>query len=345
MTRETSPESNSYKQAQGFPTERLIELLGDRLGARLEDVRQMRGGKSNPTFLLVTDRGGLVLRKQPPGKLLPSAHAVDREYRVISALANTPVPVPRALLFCEDPSVIGTPFYLMEHLRGRIFWRPTLVEIPREDRRGIYFGMVDALARLHMVDWRAVGLADFGKPGNYFSRQITRWMRQWQNSRTRDNPCVEKLAAWLPANIPPGDDTTIAHGDFRLDNMIFHPTEPRVLGIIDWELSTLGHPLADLGYNCIPYVVRQPEYRGLAALDLEALGIPSQQEYVSAYVARTGRKDAITPFHLAFALFRLAIILEGVLARAKAGNALDTEAFKVADRALALAERGWALTR
>jgi aminoglycoside phosphotransferase (APT) family kinase protein len=339
------PETIPVREAHRFPTEPLADFLVTHLGARLGGMRQMRGGQSNPTFLLVTDKGEYVLRKQPPGQLLPSAHAVDREYRVLSALAGTDVPVPRPLLFCDDREIIGTPFYVMERLSGRIFWSPALPEVPREDRRAIFMAMNDALARLHLVDWKAVGLAGFGKPGNYFARQIARWTRQWEQSKTRENPSIDRLAEWLPERIPPGDETTICHGDFRLDNMVFHPTEPRVIGILDWELSTLGHPLADLAYNCICYNTTPAMYKGLLGLDLDALGIPSQDEYMRAYCDRTGRCDGITPFHLAFSLFRLAVILEGVLARARAGNAASSEAEQVGSLGLALADRGWDLVQ
>src|SRR5215813_11441037 len=274
------PETIPVRDAHRFDTARLASLLAQRLGARLDEVRQMRGGQSNPTFLLATDRGEYVLRKQPPGKLLPSAHAVDREFRVLSA-------------------VVGTPFYLMERLKGRIFWSPALPELPREQRRPIYLGMNEALARLHLVDWQAVGLSEFARPGNYYVRQINRWTRQWQDSKTRENPSIDRLAEWLPQHIPPGDETTICHGDFRLDNMIFHPTEPRVIGILDWELSTLGHPLADLAYNCICYNISPDHYKGLLGYDLDGLGIPGQDEYVQAYCERSGREHAITSFHLA----------------------------------------------
>ena len=340
-----SDETIPIREAHRFDPRRLAQLIGDRLADRLVDIRQMRGGQSNPTFLVVTTGGEYVLRKQPPGDLLPSAHAVDREYRVIEALSKTDVPVPRPILYCEDREVIGTPFYMMERLRGRIFWSPSLPEVAREERAAIYDGMNDALARLHLADWAAIGLADFGRPGNYFARQIGRWSKQWEGSRTRDNPAIDRLAQWLPGHIPPGDETAICHGDVRLDNMIFHPDEPRVIGILDWELSTLGHPLADLAYNCITYVT-PPEMRGgLLGQDLAAQGIPTMEAYLDAYGGRTGRSDTITPFHLAFSLFRIAVILEGVLARGKAGNAASSEALEVGDRGLALAERGWEIAR
>ncbi|TDR93157.1 phosphotransferase [Enterovirga rhinocerotis] len=344
---EDAPEALSetvpVREAHRFDTTRLEELLGDRLGARLVELRQMRGGQSNPTFLLVTDRGEFVLRKQPPGDLLPSAHAVDREFRVQEALAQTDVPVPKVLLFTEDRSVIGTPFYLMERLKGRIFWSPTLPEVPRENRAAIYEGMVDALARLHKADWKGIGLETYGRPGNYFARQIGRWSKQWQNSRTRENPAIDKLAEWLPRNIPDSEEIAICHGDFRIDNMIFHPSEPRVIGILDWELSTLGHPLADLAYNCLPFINPPAAFRGMAGLDLAALGIPTMDAYVGMYQARTGRTDSVTPFHLAFSLFRLAVILEGVIARGRQGNASSADASSHGERATLLADRGWEL--
>lgn len=334
-------ETIPVREAHRFDTTRLAQLISDRLGERLVELRQMRGGQSNPTFLVATETGEYVLRKQPPGTLLPSAHAVDREYRVLDALSRTDVPVPRPVLFCPDREVIGTPFYLMERLTGRVFWQPTLPELVREDRAAIYDGMNDALARLHGADWAALGLQDYGRPGNYFARQIARWSKQWEGSRTRDNPAIDRLAEWLPRHVPEGDDTVICHGDFRIDNMIFAPDSPRVIGILDWELSTLGHPMADLAYNLIPYIVPTEAFRGMLGYDLDALGIPDQAAYVAAYQARTGRSEPITPFHLAFALFRIAVILEGVLARARQGNASSSEAGTHGERAILLARRGW----
>ncbi len=339
---EPLPETVEVRPSHRFETAALEKLLTAELDARLLGLLQMRGGQSNPTFVLLTDRGEYVLRKQPPGQLLPSAHAVDREYRILTALAGTDVPVPHPLYFCADRDVIGTPFYIMERLRGRVFWSPTLPQVPRDERRAIYFGMVEALARLHLVDWKALGLSDYGKPGSYFTRQIARWTKQWQTSRTRDNPSIEKLAEWLPKNIPrDGDETAIVHGDFRLDNMMFDPVEPRVIGIFDWELSTLGHPLADLSYNCIRYRLSSGLYNGLMDIDLDALGLPSEDEYVRAYYDLTGRIGTLTPFHFSFSLFRIAVILEGVLARAIAGNASNTDAFKTGSTGIALADRGW----
>ncbi|WP_298960229.1 phosphotransferase [uncultured Methylobacterium sp.] len=339
------PETIPVREAHRFPTEALDAFLAAQGLGGLKELRQMRGGQSNPTFLVETPEGEYVLRKQPPGKLLPSAHAVDREFRVLNALRRTDVPVPAAVAFCADPAVIGTPFYLMERLRGRVFWDPALPDLPKEERAGIYVGMNEALARLHRVDPAAIGLSDFGKAGNYFKRQTDRWSSQWSASKTRDNPSIDRLAEWLPAHIPDSDETRICHGDFRLDNMIFHPSEPRVIGIIDWELATLGHPLADLAYNCIAYNTAPTAYRGLYGRDLAELGIPSQDEYVARYCERTGRPDGITPFHLAFALFRLAVILEGVLARAKAGNASSDEASEKGALGVVLADRAWEIAR
>ncbi len=338
---EPLPETVEVRPPHRFETVALAMVLIEKLGAQLTDLKQMRGGQSNPTFLLITDHGEYVLRKQPPGKLLPSAHAVDREFRILSVLTNTGVPVPRPLFFCADPAIIGTPFYVMERLRGRVFWSPTLPELPREERRPVYLAMADVLARLHLVDWQALGLADYGKADSYFARQVARWTKQWEGSRTRDNPSLGKLAEWLPKHIPAGDETTIVHGDFRLDNMMFHASEPRVIGIFDWELSTLGHPLADLAYSCIRYRLRSDTYSGLMDLDLESLGIPSEDEFVQAYLSRTGRSDTLTPFHFAFSLFRIAVILEGVLARAIAGNASSSDAFRTGSLGTALADRGW----
>ncbi|WP_123689816.1 phosphotransferase [Allostella humosa] len=340
------PDTIPTRDAHRFDEAALERHLRQALGfAGPLSVRQMRGGQSNPTFLLSADGCDMILRKQPPGQLLPSAHAVDREYRVLTALAGTDVPVPTTLHFCADREVIGTPFYVMERLVGRIFWNPALPELERGEREGIWLGMADALARLHKADWQAIGLADFGRPGNYFGRQIARWTRQWQESKTHENPAVDRLAEWLPQRVPPGDQVSICHGDFRIDNLMFHPTEPRVIGILDWELATLGHPLADLAYNCIQYHTPPHVFRGLAGLDLAALGVPSQDAYVAAYGRFAAEPVVLQPFHLAFALFRLAVILEGILARAKAGNAASADAFEVGGLGVVIADIGWDIAR
>ena len=297
------------------------------------------GGQSNPTYLVSFENRSLVLRKQPPGPILPSAHAVDREYRILTALAGTDVPVPRTILFHRERDVVGTPFFLMERLEGRLFPEYALPGLAPGERRALYLAMADALARLHRVDWKALGLSDYGRGGSYFARQISRWTRQWQASRTREDPNVDRLIAWLPAHVPPRDETAIAHGDFRFGNLMFHPTEPRVIGVLDWELSTLGHPLADLAFNCIAWRTSPDELGGILGLDLEALGIPSQREYVEHYRALVGRSDGLTAFHEAFASFRMAVILEGIAVRARTGNAAAKDATEVGGLSAAFARR------
>ena len=303
-------------------------------------LERIGGGQSNPTYFVSFDNRALVLRKQPPANLLPSAHAVDREYRVMQALASTDVPVPAMLLYHAERDVVGTPFYLMERLQGRVFPHYALPGMEPSERRAIYFAMAQVMARLHKVDWAAIGLADYGRPGSYFTRQLARWSRQWQSARTRENPDVERLIAWLGQNIPDESETTISHGDFRLGNLMFHPTEPRVVGVLDWELSTLGHPLADVAFNCIAYHTLPAEYGGIRGLDLAQLGIPAQDEYLAQYYRHSGRKDGVTAFHFAFALFRLAVIFEGIAVRAAAGNAAAENAAEVGALSAAFARRG-----
>lgn len=308
-------------------------------------VRQFRGGQSNPTYHLGTPDREYVLRRKPPGKLLPSAHAVDREYRVITALAGTGVPVPATYAYCDDPDVIGTPFYVMEYVRGRVFPDPALPGVTPGERGAMYDSMNEVLARLHTVDWRALGLEDFGKPGNYFARQIHRWTSQYRASETERIEAMEALIAWLPANIPPGDETTLVHGDYRPGNLLFHPREPRVVAVLDWELATLGHPLADLGYNCMPYHMGH-EWEGLRDKDLAALGLPTEAEYVAAYCRRTGRPPIPEwNFYIVFAMFRLAAIAQGIMGRVLAGTASDPNARERGARARPLAETAWSLVR
>ena len=331
--------------AVDFDPRRLAGYLGQRiagLGAEMA-IEPIGGGQSNPTFRLRFAERDLILRKQPSGELLPSAHAVDREYRVQNALAATDVPVPRMELLCEDRDVIGTLFYVMEALDGRVFHDPALPGLQRDERAAIYDSMNQVLAQLHRVDWRAVGLEGFGRPGNYFERQINRWTRQWYASKTREIDEIERLIAWLPDHVPPGDETTIAHGDFRLGNLMLHPSEPRVIALLDWELSTLGHPLADLAYNCVVYHAAPEDYGGLLGQDLESLGIPAQADYVAQYCARAGRSDGITAFHLAFSMFRFAVIFEGIAARARAGIAASSDAEEVGRLSIVYAKRACAL--
>jgi aminoglycoside phosphotransferase (APT) family kinase protein len=302
-------------------------------------LERVGGGQSNPTFFVSFGDQAMVLRKQPAGEILPSAHAVDREYRILTALARTEVPVPRTLLFHGERDVVGTPFYLMERLHGRVFPDYALPGIAPSERRALYLGMADAMARLHRVDFSALGLADYGRQGGYFRRQLARWSSQWRTARTRDDPNVERLIDWLGRNMPEDDETAIAHGDFRFGNLMFHATEPRVIGILDWELSTLGHPLADVAYNCMAWRTAPEEYGGILGLDLDALGIPSEDEYLRHYQARTGRKDGVTPFHYAFALFRMTAIFEGIAVRARGGNAAAANAAQVGELAVAFARR------
>ena len=304
---------------------------------RLEPIA---GGQSNPTFFVDFDNRSMVLRKQPSANLLPSAHAVDREFRVMQALAATDVPVPKMLLFHADRDVVGTPFYMMERLQGRVFPHYALPGMEPSGRRDIYLAMADTMARLHKIDWAAIGLSDFGRSGGYFSRQIARWTKQWKTARTRENADVERLIAWLPKNIPDETETRISHGDFRLGNLMFHPTEPRVVGVLDWELSTLGHPLADVAFNCIAYHTLPAEYGGIRGLDLADLGIPAEDGYLKHYYRISGRADGVTAFHFAFALFRMAVIFEGIAVRAASGNAAAGNAAEVGALSSAFAKRG-----
>jgi aminoglycoside phosphotransferase (APT) family kinase protein len=308
-------------------------------------VEQFRGGQSNPTFKLVTPDHTYVLRRKPPGKLLPSAHAVDREYRVISALADSEVPVARCHVLCTDELVIGTAFYVMDYVEGRVLWDPTLPGMTPGERRAIFDEMNRVLAALHCVDYAAVGLADFGRPGNYFARQINRWSRQYKASETETIEAMDRLIEWLPQHIPPSERTSIVHGDYRLDNMIFHPSEPRVAAVLDWELSTLGDPMADLAYHMMAWHVSADDFRGLRGADLAALGIPGEAEYVETYLERTGEPRRPSKeewsFYMAYNMFRLAAILQGIMARVVAGNAASESALQAGRRARPLAELGW----
>ena len=321
------------------------------LSAALEDfqgpleIRQFEGGQSNPTFVLQTPGAAYVLRKKPPGQLLPSAHAVDREYRVMTALRHTGVPVPATRLMCEDAGVIGTPFFVMDCVDGRVFRQPHLPGVSSSDRARIYEHMAEVLAALHRVDAAAIGLADYGKPGNYYARQIARWGQQYLAAKTDEIAAMDRLMAWLPAHIPPGDDAAIVHGDYRVENLIFHPTEPRIVAVVDWELSTLGHPLADLAYNCLTYYL-PPEALGLVEeKDSDRSGMPGEAEYIEMYCRHAGRSSIPQwNFYLAFSMFRLASILQGVYARGLQGNAASEFALKRGAAARLIADIAWDLT-
>ena len=297
-------------------------------------LERIAGGQSNPTFFVTYDARRLVLRKQPPGRLLPSAHAVDREHRVIAALRGSAVPVPDALLFCDDPGVVGTPFYVMERLDGRVFHDCALPGLTPDERHASYQAMAETLAALHAVDPGARGLGDFGRPQGFYARQVRRWSEQWRTIRTREDAEIERLIAWLPDHIPDDPRTGIAHGDFRLGNLMFAPDGTEVVALLDWELSTLGPPLSDLAHSCIAWHSTPAQYGGLLGLDLGALGIPSQAEYEATYYAALVRRGVpaeprLSAFHMAFALFRWSMIFEGIAARSKAGNASAADAAAV----------------
>jgi len=328
-----------------FDAERLAAWMREHVDAstRALEISQFKGGQSNPTYLVRAGARRYALRRKPPGKLLPSAHAVEREYRVMTALANTDVPVPKTYALCEDPEVIGTAFFLMDFVEGRVLWDPTLPGMDRGDRARHYDEMNRVIAALHEVGVHAVGLDDYGKPGNYLARQIDRWSRQYRASETERIEAMDHLIEWLPRNVPPGDETSVVHGDYRIDNLVFHPSSARILAVLDWELSTLGHPLADFAYHCMTW--RMPEGahgRGLAGADFSALGIPTEREYVAMYCKRTGRASIDHfEYYLAYNMFRLAAILQGVMARALQGNAASADALAAGKSTRAIAEEGW----
>ncbi|MEP6997540.1 MAG: phosphotransferase [Betaproteobacteria bacterium] len=308
-------------------------------------VEQFKGGQSNPTYKLTAGHKSYVLRRKPPGKLLPSAHAIDREYRVIRALSGSAVPVARTHCLCLDERVIGTPFYLMDFVDGRIFWDPLLPGTTAAQRRAIFAEMNRVIAALHRVDFAALGLADYGRPGNYLARQIDRWSRQYQASATERIDAMDRLIEWLPQHIPPGERTALVHGDFRLDNMIFAPREPKVLALLDWELSTLGDPLVDFAYHLMTWRLAPDEFRGLRGCDFASLGIPTEDEYVATYLRHDATLEEPSArewdFYMAYNMFRMAGILQGVLARALAGNAASAQALEAGRRARPLAELAW----
>jgi aminoglycoside phosphotransferase (APT) family kinase protein len=291
-------------------------------------VEQFKGGQSNPTYKLVTPHRSYVLRRKPPGEVLAGAHAVDREARILSALGSAGFPVAQMHGLCIDESVIGSWFYVMEMVEGRIFWDATFPGLPNGERAACFDAMNAAIAQLHGLDPAAIGLADYGKPGNYFSRQISRWSRQYlEDGDAGRDPGMDRLIEWLPQNIPAGDETAIVHGDFRCDNMIFHPTEPRILAVLDWELSTLGHPLADFAYHAMMYRMPPDIVAGLGRADIAALGIPAEQDYAASYARRTGRTSFESyDFCIAFNFFRLAAIFHGIRGRVIRGTAASAHA-------------------
>jgi aminoglycoside phosphotransferase (APT) family kinase protein len=319
------------REAHRFDEDRLCDYLTAHLAGFKRPLRllQFEGGQSNPTFLLSTEDKRYVLRKKPPGKLLPSAHMVEREYRIMKSLEKSDVPVPGMHLLCEDENIIGTPFLVMEYVQGLVVEDIILPDMTPRERRAIYFDMVRVLAALHAVDYVALGLENYGKPGNYFSRQIGRWSKQYVAAKTDEIASMERLMEYLPANVPADETSCIVHGDYRMGNMLLHPTEPRVVALLDWELSTLGHPLGDLGYSCMFY---HSGIAGRISLDGRTgseTGIPSEEEFLAEYCRLTGR-DGIPNwnFYLAFSFFRLASILQGVYKRGIMGNASSSEAIE-----------------
>ncbi len=325
--------------------ERYMREHVDGFSGRLVSVRQFKYGQSNPTFVLEDKTSRYVLRKKPPGKLLPSAHAVDREYRIISALQQTDVPVPKAYALCNDDSLIGTAFYIMELVDGRIFRNATAQRASNaKERAAIFDAMNDTLARIHLVDWKALGLSDFGKPGNYMARQVSRWTKQYEAAKTEEIEAMNRLIQWLSENLPHDDRTSIVHGDFRLENLVIHPTEPRVVAVLDWEISTLGHPLADLAYSCINYYIphTEGERLGYGGLKLEDLGIPTEDDFIDSYCRRTGSlRTPYWNFFIAFSLFRLAAIAQGVYKRGLDGIASSETAKLHGIYAKFLSELAW----
>ncbi|RYY35643.1 MAG: phosphotransferase family protein, partial [Sphingomonadales bacterium] len=310
-------------------------------------VEQFKGGQSNPTFKLLTPARTYVLRRKPPGPILKGAHAVEREARVIAALGQVHFPVAHMYALCTDESVIGSWFYIMAMVEGRIFWDATFPEVPREERPAYFDAMNATIARLHGIDYAGIGLGDYGREGNFFQRQIATWSKQYlADTDAGRDPAMDRLVEWLPANIPPGDATSIVHGDFRCDNMVFHLTEPRVIAVLDWELSTLGHPLADFAYHLMMYRMPPDIVAGLAGADLAALNIPSEQDYVAAYCRRTGRESIPDlDFYLAFNFFRLAAIMHGIKGRYLRGTAASAQAKSRGDSYPLIAQAGWTLAQ
>ena len=339
--------TRDVREAHRFDEARLEAYLGEHIEGFEGPltVAQFKGGQSNPTYLLRAASGNYVLRRKPPGKLLKSAHAVDREFRVISALHASGFPVPRPYVLCEDDTVIGTAFFVMEFVEGRILWELDLPGMEPAERAAIYDNINETLAKLHNTDYEALGLSDFGVPGNYFERQISRWSRQYRSSETSVVATMDELIDWLPANIPDDESASIVHGDYRLDNMVLHTTEPRVVAVLDWELSTIGHPLADFTYHLMAW--HMPDIgigsTGLVGLPLKDLGIPDEDEYVARYCERTGREDGITGrnFYLAFNFFRLAAILQGIAGRVRDGTAASAHAAEAVKAVQPLADLGW----
>jgi aminoglycoside phosphotransferase (APT) family kinase protein len=351
---QTAPESSDVVLIDVLPQHRIDEAaLWRYLSASLPSfsgpatLRQFQGGQSNPTYLIETPAKKFVLRKKPPGKLLPSAHLVEREYRILRSLPDD-FPKPAARLLCEDAGVIGTPFYVMDHVEGRVITGVSLPRLSAAERGAIYDDYARVAAQLHGVDFRACGLSDFGKPEGYVARQLERWSKQYLASKTEENEDMNRLLAWLSAHLPAGDETAIVHGDFRIGNTILHPREPRIIAVLDWELATLGHPLSDLAYACMYFHMPAAADGGggLAGLDLVRLGVPSEEEFIAKYCEYSGREGIENwPFFLAFSCFRMAAITQGVYARGLQGNAADKRAMLYGELARNFAATGWSMAR
>ncbi len=343
--------TREVREAHQFDVAKLDAYLRDSVGDYQGplSVRQFKGGQSNPTYLLESPSGKYVMRRKPPGKLLKSAHAVEREFKVISALHAAGFPVPKPYVLCEDDTVVGTAFFVMEYVQGRIFWELDLPGMDREERAAIYDNVNLTIANLLTLNHEDIGLGDYGRPGNYFERQISRWSRQYIASETSKVEAMDKLIEWLPENIPTDESASVVHGDFRLDNLVIHPTEPRVIAVLDWELSTIGHPLGDFTYHLMAW--RMPKLGigsgGLRGCDLEELGIPSEDEYAARYCERTGRPDGIAnrDFYSAYNFFRLAAIVQGIAGRVRDGTAASAHADRAEQAVTPLAELGWKMVQ
>ena len=331
--------SDDLLRLDGYLQSRLPNFEG------INSIKQFKGGQSNPTFLIKSVNKNYVLRRKPPGNLLKSAHAVDREYKIIKALKKVHFPVPETHILCTDESVIGTIFYVMEFLQGRIFWDADMPDCTIKERSEIYDDLNKNLAVLHNLDYESLGLSDFGVPGNYFVRQISRWSKQYRYSETKKIKEMDKLIEWLPQNIPDNDESSIVHGDYRLDNVIVHPTEPKIIGILDWELSTIGHPLGDFTYNLLSW--QMPDIGigsgGLFGQNIKELGIPSEEEYIDSYCERRGVLRGLEDreFYSAYNFFRLAAILQGIAGRIRDGTASNAKAKSLIKAIEPLAEIGW----
>lgn len=343
-----APELTAVREAHRFDEAALAEYLAKQLPgcAGPLEVRQFEGGQSNPTYRIGAADTSYVLRKKPPGELLRSAHQVDREFRVITALAGSEVPVPKTYLLCEDATVIGTPFYLMEWVEGRVITDSALPSLSPAERSLLYDDFVRVLAALHRVDPLEVGLGGFGRPGNYYSRQISRWSRQYEASKTEPIPEMDALIDWLPANVPESDESRIVHGDYRIGNCILHPSEPRIVAVLDWELSTLGHPLGDLAYFCQAFRGEATPGASLVDVDLAAAGIPSEAQVVARYCELTGREGIEDwDFYMVFVMFRSAAIVQGVYKRGLDGNASSESAREYGALVRQRAQQAWALAQ